>query len=80
MIKMITNLIIKLLISLVKLWFINKKNYMKLSRNVTKYYKKPHKITQNLQKIAQRNTKFTFITHKIHLIAPQKIIGPVTTE
>ena len=50
---------------------------MKLSHNITKFYKKHHKITQNLQKQRpQHNTKFTLITHKIHLRPPQKIIVP----
>jgi len=56
---------------------------MKLSHNITKFYKKHHKITQNLQKQrSQHNTKFTLITHKIHLRPPQKIIvpGPVATR
>ena len=51
---------------------------MKLSHNITKFYKKHHKIMQNLQKQRpQHNTKFTLITHKIHLRPPQKIIVPV---
>ena len=50
---------------------------MKLSHNITKFYKKHHKIMQNLQKQRpQHNTKFTLITHKIHLRPPQKIIVP----
>ena len=50
---------------------------MKLSHNITKFYKKHHKITQNLQKQrSQYNTKFTLITHKIHFRPPQKIIVP----